>query len=233
MKKLLIIIPVNSASAAVAQNQFPPPLLPGYYETLGTAPEIPSMAGMSMRVRRMMRGKRADLKFQLDDGTDLCLDDYIVERMRYRKADEESRRELAAKCYVFRRTNRDALDDADSLSLWEITRTFTSLRVYGRKDFLICPDGGGKSVSIKLRLQNGRFADVGLMLTNSVHEGPLAITPGRYVKVEGPNYDYKELINMEIEETLWTANCELLVVSGSFQRIPPDIKANEISGSFG
>ncbi|KAF4708706.1 hypothetical protein FOZ62_002154, partial [Perkinsus olseni] len=159
MKKLLIIIPVNSASAAVAQNQFLPPLLPGYYETFDTTPEIPFMAGISMRVRRTAHGKRADLKFQLDDGTDLSLDDYVVERMRHRKDDEDSRRELVAKCYVFRRTNGGALDHADSLSLWKITRTFTSLRVYDREDFLICPDGGGKSVTIKLRLQDGRFAD--------------------------------------------------------------------------
>ncbi|KAF4703819.1 hypothetical protein FOZ63_009500 [Perkinsus olseni] len=149
----------------------------------------------------MTHRKLADFKFQRDDGTDLSLDDYVVGRMRHRKYDEDSRRELVAKCYVFRRPIKGALDDACSLPLSKITRTFTSLRVYTPEDFLLCSDGNGKSVTIRLRLQDGRFADVKLMLTDSVHEGALAITPGRYVKVEGPNDDYKELINMDIEVT--------------------------------
>ncbi|KAF4759173.1 hypothetical protein FOZ63_011395, partial [Perkinsus olseni] len=152
--------------------------------------EIPSLDGLSMRYVATQHGARADLRFKHEDGREFALDRCALQKLPSRTNDDETRRELSRKRYVVQKIASARTLLVGTFFRETMNHEFSNLGIQNNEGFLICPAGGGKSVTIKLRLQDGRFAD-----------GPLAITPGRYVKVEGPNYDYKELINMDIEVT--------------------------------
>ncbi|KAF4703820.1 hypothetical protein FOZ63_009501 [Perkinsus olseni] len=192
--KLLIAVTTTLTGATVFYAPSPPVL--GYYEMVEGSEEIPSLDGLSMRYSATSHGPRADLRFKHEDGREFALDHCALRKLPSRTNDDESKRELSRKCYVLQKIASARTPSAGTL-LWEtMNREFSNLGIKSTEDFLICSDGGGKSVTIKMRLQDGRFADVKLIPT----EGPTSITPGRYVMVKYENNDdLWELGDMEVE----------------------------------
>ncbi|KAF4701411.1 hypothetical protein FOZ63_018806, partial [Perkinsus olseni] len=144
--RLLIAVTTTFTGATVFYR---PPALPlGYYEMVEGSQEIPSLDGLSMRYSATPDGPRADLKFKHEDGREFALDRCALQKLPSRTNDDETRRELSRMCYVVQKIASARTLLVGMFFRETMNHEFSNLGIQNDEGFLICPAGGGKSVTI-------------------------------------------------------------------------------------